>query len=119
MPSTQKRQSSYRFGLLAEAAVILYLRVCGYKILNKRYKTKVGEIDIIARKKKQIIFIEVKARRKEQDIYEVLSSKQQHRITRAASLFLARNKRFAGYKIRFDLITVSAAFRVRHMKNLW
>ena len=113
----KNKKDSYRFGLVAEKIAMLLLRFKGYQILHSRYKTKVGEIDIVASKSKEIIFIEVKARRSSFLIEEVLSSRQINRIKRAAEIFFSRNKRFDDYNWRFDFVEVRKFFRIKHHKN--
>lgn len=60
--TNNQKQKTYQRGLHAETVAVWFLRLKGYKILVRRYKTKVGEIDIIARRGNKIIFTEVKAR---------------------------------------------------------
>jgi putative endonuclease len=111
----QKNNTRYKFGLHAEQIATIFLRLKGYKILEQRYKTKLGEIDIIARKKSDIIFVEVKAR-KNLDTYEVLSVNQQHRITNAAKYFISSNK-INAKNFRFDLIILKNVVSIKHIKN--
>jgi putative endonuclease len=112
------KKASYNFGLLAEDLAVIYLRFKLYKILARRYKSKLGEVDIIARRGKNLVFIEVKARKNASGIYEVLSTHQRARITRAASLFLAKNQRFNNSNIRFDVILIAPKM-FRHIRNAW
>jgi putative endonuclease len=105
----------YKFGLQAEQTAAIFLLLKGYKILERRYKTKLGEIDIIARKKNIIAFIEVKAR-KNLDTNEVLSTNQQHRIINAAKYFISSNK-INEKTFRFDLIILKNIVSINHIKN--
>ncbi|MCD6035126.1 MAG: YraN family protein [Rickettsiales bacterium] len=114
-----KKHQSYRFGILAEYWVIFRLVLKGYRILFRRYKTPVGEIDLIARKRDTLIFIEVKARRNEQTLHEVLTSHQQQRIRQAGNYFLARFPHLNGKDCRFDLATVGKRFRMEHHLDAW
>lgn len=113
------RKKNYNFGILAEYLAIIYLALCFYKIISRRHKKNVGEIDIIASKGKNIIFIEVKARKDKSNIYDSLSKRQQNRITQAASLFIAKNSKYHKKNIRFDLILVTPSFFIKHIKNAW
>jgi len=61
-PQKNNRQKAWRYGQAAEAICTLSLRLRGYRILARRFKTPLGEIDIIARRGNRIAFIEVKAR---------------------------------------------------------
>lgn len=115
----KKKIISYRFGIFAEILVIVYLRLKFYKILQRRYRSKLGEIDIVAKKGRTIIFIEVKARKNKNAIFEVLTKHQQERIVRSANYFMASNRKYNGYNARFDLVMVAPAFYIKHIKNAW
>jgi putative endonuclease len=116
---------SYRFGFLAEFVAIVFLRLKGYKILKHRYKTFVGEIDIIAKKGNCLIAVEVKARKKIviQNgflIDEVVGKNQRERIKRAINSFVKTNyKKYSNHNIRFDLIVVSPYKIPFHLLGFW
>jgi len=110
-------KKTYQFGLLAEKITILFLRLKGYQILAWRYKTYLGEIDIIAKKSKMIIFIEVKARRSKADLEEVLRPQQIRRIYDAADLFIAKKPHFHNHNLRFDFVEVGRFFTIKHHHN--
>jgi putative endonuclease len=112
-------KTSYQTGILAEfiAATILTLKF--YRIIERRYKTRVGEIDIIAIRDKTVIFIEVKKRSNKNHLFESITSKQQGRICKAAELFLNRNPVYEGYKKRFDAILITSNLLPNHIKNAW
>jgi putative endonuclease len=59
-----QRRLAFRFGLSAESRAAAYLIAKGYRILARRFKTPVGEIDIVARRRGVLVFVEVKAREK-------------------------------------------------------
>jgi putative endonuclease len=96
-------QSSYQKGLWAEWVVSFYLRLLGYRILAQRYKTKFGEIDLIARKL-------------EEDGLYAVTLKTQKRIINAARIFL-QNYEQEVQSIRFDVAAVSAHAIVKHIRN--
>jgi len=110
---------TYKLGILAEYIVVIMLVCKGYKILKLRYRNPAGEIDIIARKKLVICFIEVKARVKLDPNYELVSPKQIHRIRRAAALFIAQNSRYHQHDLRFDLVVLSTNNLPTHIQNAW
>jgi len=56
------RVAAFRTGLSAEARAAAYLMAKGYRILAKRFRTPVGEIDLVARRRNVVVFVEVKAR---------------------------------------------------------
>ncbi len=110
---------NYKFGIFAERIAVWFLRFKGYKILEQRYKTYFGEIDIIAKKSNIIIFVEVKARKKDFNIEEVLSLRQVERIKRAAEFFMMKNQKLQKCDWRFDFIEVRGVFKIRHNRNLF
>lgn len=114
---TAKRVRAYRHGLLAESAAALLLRLKGNRILARRYKTPVGEIDLIALKGRRLAFIEVKQRARFEDEGFVLPTRSRRRIVRAAQYWLAGHPDFAGYDLTFDLV-LSAPWSVpRYIAN--
>lgn len=116
---TEKKKQSYRFGLWAENLAALYMMIKGYRILARRYKTQYGEIDLIGRRGKTILFIEVKARGCMNDALESLGKRSQKRIMKAAEYFLSTNTEYADHTIRFDFIAMAPPFYVRHLDNAW
>lgn len=111
-------RNNYHLGLYAENLAALLLRLKGYQIIAKRYKTPFGEIDLIARRRNLTIFVEVKARPTAKDALESITPKMRDRITRAATWYLAR-KPDKNLDYRFDVITVRPPFYVRHLDNAW
>ena len=65
--------SSYYRGILAEHISKFLLLIKGYKILKTRFKTKVGEIDLICYKKNTVIFIEVKSRKNREQFLDIIT----------------------------------------------
>ena len=106
-------------GLAAENFAALLLRLKGYRILARRYKTPVGEIDLIARRGRTIAFVEVKARQTMDEALAAVTPAMQARITRAAGYFLAGNPALAQLTLRFDLMAVRPPFYCRHLDNAW
>ncbi len=118
MTATGHKEKTYDLGIKAEKMATAYLRLKGYKILQERYKTPYGEIDIIAQKKNMIAFIEVKARQTNQQALESITPKMKKRIADAASLYIGENNEI-DRDYRFDLITVTPPFSVHHLDNAW
>ncbi|MCL2538468.1 MAG: YraN family protein [Alphaproteobacteria bacterium] len=111
-------RSSYKSGLFSEFIARMFLRLRGYSILESRYVTGRytgrAEIDIIARDKNTIIFIEVKNRADAATGIRAVSHTQHERLRRAAKTYLAR-RRWTG-DARFDIMVVRG-FRVQWFKN--
>lgn len=110
---------TYEFGLLAEEAAAFFLMMKGYRILARRYKTPVGEVDLVARRGKKIVFVEVKARRRGEDALSSVTPHMQVRILRAAQHYISRNPSLVDYELRFDLIAFAPPFFLRHLDNAW
>jgi len=111
--------NSYRIGLLSEWLAELFLKIKLYKILYKRYKTPVGEIDLICKKNNTIIFFEVKYRKTILNDDNVVQNKQIRRIKNAASFFIARNTNYHGFNMRFDLLIINNKLSITHHHNVW
>lgn len=99
-------------GKSGEEAAADFLKKNGYKILFRNYRTKLGEIDIIAVDKDTFCFIEVKTRHslKFGAPSEAISGFKQRQISKAALLFL-KKKNFLDKKARFDVVTVECSGR--------
>lgn len=112
-----KRQVALRFGISAESRAALLLLAKGYRILARRYKTPVGEIDIVARRRGTLIFVEVKARDNFDAAAEAVTPRQQARIIHAAQYWLAAHADAAETPMRFDAVLVAPGKLPRHLTN--
>jgi putative endonuclease len=110
-----QRLAALRVGLSAESRAAALLVAKGYRIVARRWKSPVGEIDIIARRRRVLAFVEVKARERLDDAAECLSQRQQQRILAAARAWLARHPDDATADIRFDAILVAPRSIPRHI----
>ncbi len=121
--TTEARQRAHRLGHAAEMRAVWRLRLAGYSILARRYRTKLGEIDIVARRGGILAFVEVKARADAAIAIDALGGRQLGRVARAASLFLAHHPRHAVCSVRFDAVLVSGPlwrhFWPRHLADVW
>ena len=119
MAARHNRKRSYIWGIIAEYLCAVLLIIKGYSIIALRYRNNFGEIDIIAKKAKIIIFIEVKARSdKESAIISVTKNKQE-RVLRTADSFIAKNIKYSHHDLRFDLMVVTSVINIYHYKNAW
>jgi len=114
-----KRQKAYQKGLCAETLAVMVLAGKGYKILEKRYKTQYGEIDILARKGTLLAAIEVKSRQSIEDALYALTPKSRARIQNSLLHYIAENPQYADYDLRFDLFAHEGGFSFRHLDNAW
>lgn len=108
------------YGKTSEIIATNYLKKKGYKIIKTNYKNKIGEIDIIAKDKDYIVFVEVKARmsRAFGDPFEAINTQKQIKIRNVASLYLMKNK-LIEVNCRFDAIAVLGEKDedIRHIEN--
>ncbi|MCM8804856.1 MAG: YraN family protein [Candidatus Omnitrophica bacterium] len=94
------------FGKIGEEKAIKFLKNNGYEIIERNYKTKIGEIDIIARKKREIIFIEVKTRSSDNFGMpeEAVNEKKLKKIEKVGNIYLKRKKLDLPY--RFEVLSI-------------
>lgn len=108
------RRRAFRRGLAGEAVAAWYLRLKGYRILAWRYRTAAGEIDLVARRGRTLVFVEVKARSGLAGAEDPVTAESGRRIAAAADVYLARNPRLAVLDQRFDLLVVAPWRWPRH-----
>jgi putative endonuclease len=119
MAKPLKRQEAERRGHRGEWLAAWYLRFKGYRIVAKRFKTKTGEVDIIARKRDLIIMVEVKARPTVLEAMDAITATAQRRIEAAGDIWLARQKDFARLSVRYDLIAILPQKWPVHVERLF
>jgi putative endonuclease len=106
-------------GRRAERLAALYLALKGYRILARRARTSLGEIDLVATRGEVLAFIEVKYRPDADTAAGSVRVRQQRRITSAARAFLARHPKFNEKTIRFDLVMMAPWRWPQHVLNAW
>ncbi len=111
------RKRAYLKGQRAEKIAAFYLRLKGYKILENRFKTPVGEIDLVVRKGSTLVAIEVKRRASLEEAILALTPSQQKRIQRALLYYLRRKS--SPLDLRFDVILISPWKWPRHLQGAW
>jgi putative endonuclease len=112
MHATERRLAEAR-GRWAEGVAALFLRLKGYRILARRAKTPVGEIDLVAARAGVLAFVEVN-----QGMWAV-APHQMRRITRAARYWLAGQPAFSGHDCRFDIIVVISYRMPLHLVDVF
>lgn len=110
-----ERPSAFRTGLSAESKAAAYLIMKGFRIAARRWRSPVGEIDIVARRGKLLIFVEVKARARLDDAAYSVTERQQRRIAGAAGAWLAAHPNDAECDMRFDAILVAPRRLPQHI----
>jgi putative endonuclease len=109
------RVAAFRTGLSAESRAAAFLIAKGYRILAKRFRTPHGEIDLVARKRNLVAFIEVKARASLDDAAWAITPRQQARIVNAAQAWLMAHPEHAEFELRFDAILIAPRRLPRHL----
>jgi putative endonuclease len=113
----RSRQEAHDHGHRAEVIALWYLRLKGYRLLAQRFKTPVGEVDLIMRKGDTTVFIEVKARATVDESLFAVTPNQSRRIASAAATFATRDHETAKGFQRFDIVAVPAYLWPTHIKN--
>jgi putative endonuclease len=102
-----ERQAAFRVGISAESRAAALLIAKGFRILARRWRSPLGEIDIVARRRQLLVFVEVKARATLDEAAESVNERQRRRIAAAAEVWLAANPDQTFRDIRFDAILVA------------
>ncbi len=110
-----ERQVAFQLGLSAESRAAAWLVARGFRILARRWKSPVGEIDIVARRRALLVFVEVKARHDLDEAAWSVTPRQQQRIAAAAEAWLATYGSDGFRDIRFDVILVAPGKLPRHI----
>lgn len=113
----EERVAAFRLGLSAESRAAMLLIAKGYRIAARRWKTPLGEVDIVARRRRALVFVEVKAREHADGAAEAVTERGKRRIVAAAELWLAHHPGDAQREIRFDVILVAPGSMPRHIAN--
>jgi putative endonuclease len=111
------RQRAEKAGRWAEILALWSLRLKGYRLLARRYKSPLGEIDLIMRRGKVTAFIEVKARRSHDDAVTAVTSYQSRRIVAAAGIWMSHDPAAASQACRFDIVAIAPYQWPLHIEN--
>jgi putative endonuclease len=114
-PPNPDRVAAFGLGLSAESRAAAYLVAKGYRIAARRFRSPVGEVDIVARRGRVLVFVEVKARATLDAAAESLQQRQQRRIAAAAAAWLSLNPHDIDKDIRFDAVLVAPGKIPRHI----
>ncbi len=114
---TRARRRRHRQGRWSEWVAAAFLVAKGYRILARRQRTGLGEIDLIAVRGKRLAFVEVKRRLTLADAEAAVTARQRMRIRRAADLWLARHPAYQGHDLGFDLVFLVSGAWPRHLAD--
>lgn len=110
-----ERIAAFHTGLSAESRCAAWLLAKGYRILARRFRSRAGEIDIIARRRGVTAFVEVKARPTLDEAAYAITKVQQQRIVAAAEAWLARHPQYANDDLRFDAMLIAPGRLPKHL----
>jgi len=113
--ASPERVAAFQTGISAESRAAAFLFAKGYRILAKRFRTPYGEIDLVARKRNLIAFVEVKARASLDDAAWAVTPRQQQRIINAAQAWLMAHPEHAEFEMRFDAMLIAPRSLPRHL----
>ena len=113
--ASPERVAAFRTGLSAESRAAAFLMAKGYRILARRFSTPWGEIDIVARRRSLVAFIEVKARASLDEAAYAVTPRQQARIIAAAQAWLVAHPEHAEFELRFDAMLIAPRRLPHHL----
>ncbi|VXC45464.1 YraN family protein [Sphingomonas sp. 8AM] len=116
--TTATRRVAEEAGRRGERLAGWWLRLKGWQIIDRRVRTPVGEVDLIARRGALIAFVEVKTRRSSAELDAAIDERRLARVAAAAELLMTRCAT-AGEDIRIDVILLAPGTRPRHIENAW
>lgn len=111
------RREAERRGHWAETLAAWLLRAKGYRILDRRFRSRAGEIDLVARRGRHIAFVEVKVRGDLDAAAGSVTPRQRSRIARAAEHWLAVRARDRDCDVSFDVVLVAPWSWPRHIAS--
>ena len=115
--------NSYDKGKWAEFLARIYLMCRGYRFVCRNYVTgkgtTAGEVDLIMKKGKMLVFVEVKLRKNFSSAAYAISETQKRRIMRGALSFVKKYRQYRECDMRFDAVLVCFPFSINHIENAW
>lgn len=110
---------SRRRGRLAESLAVLFLRLKGYRILERNWRSKLGEIDVLARKGHLLVLVEVKTRGDAALARGAVLAPQRQRLIRSLGHYLKTRPELAGLDLRCDMVAFAKLGWPIHLKDAW
>lgn len=115
MTATDSRRAAERSGRFAESLAALYLNAKGYRVVARRFRSAVGEIDLVMRRGGVIAFVEVKRRASLDEAALAISPQARQRLVRAAEAFISRHPETMALTLRFDVVLIAPGRWPRHI----
>jgi len=114
-----RRQAAETRGRRAEAIAAWWLRLKLYRVLARRFRSGAGEIDLIVRRGRTLVFVEVKQRPSEAEGIVAVKPAARKRIARAAELWIGKHPALAGLDRRFDVVVAIPGRWPRHLVSVF
>lgn len=115
----ERRRQHEKRGRRAEDLAAFWLRFKGYRILDRRARTPVCEIDLVALRGRALVFVEVKARADLAAAQEAVTPQLRRRLEDAARIWTSRRRGYAERNWRFDIIAVAPGKLPTHVRDAW
>lgn len=112
------RRAAELAGRDGETRAAWYLRLRGWRILDRRVRTPAGEVDLVARRGRLVAFVEVKARRTVAELDFAIDERRLARVAAAAEYLMPRYAS-EGEDIRVDVLLIAPGVKPRHIENAW
>ncbi len=113
----RKTGSSYTKGVDAEALAAQILQRKGFRVLDRRYRTAAGELDLVMADRGSLAFVEVKRRSSRGAAGESITARQQMRMTGAAEIWLQEHPEYADRDITFDAVLICPRAAPQHIPD--
>ena len=117
-PTPDARRAAEAAGRRGERLAAWWLRLKGWRILDRRVKTKAGEIDLVAKRGNLVAFVEVKARRTAAELDFAIDERRLKRVAAAAEM-LVPVYAATGEDVRIDVVLLAPGVPPRHIENAW
>ena len=114
---TEGRRAAEQRGRLAETLAALWLGLKGYRVVARRYKSPVGEIDLVMKRGSVLAFVEVKSRNDATSAAYAVTPQGRQRIVRAAESYIARHPEALALTLRFDLVLMVPGRLPQHLPD--
>ena len=114
-----RRRRAYRRGHWAERLASLALLAKGFRTVARRHKTRLGEVDLIARRGDLVLLVEVKARRDVQSGLDAITRTAERRIEAAGEMWLSRQPDYSRLSWRCDVVIVTPWRWPHHFVDVW
>lgn len=118
MRAPRDRRAAEAAGRKAERLAGWWLRLRGWEVVDRRVRTPVGEVDLVARREGLVAFVEVKARATVAELDHAIDERRLARVAAAAELLMPRFAA-AGEDVRIDVILLAPGAPPRHIENAW